>query len=192
MLKLLKISLLIGSMFFLFLSGKSKNITEKNEAKNAFEYLNKVRGNPKVYGKQLGINLRKVKPQPALIWNDTLARVAEEKANDMALKEYFSHTNKKGQGINILIHKAGYSLPKYYLKKKKDNFFESIAMGSENGVDVINDLIIDKGINPPLHRQHLLGMTDFWEDCVDIGIGFVKTNNPARPTYVCIIIAKHK
>jgi hypothetical protein len=64
-------------------------------------------------------------------------------------------------------------------------------MGHESGLEVIKGLILDKGINPPAHRQHLLGMTKFWAECYDIGIGFVRTDNPEIPSYTCIIIARH-
>ncbi|MBN2786891.1 MAG: CAP domain-containing protein [Paludibacteraceae bacterium] len=173
-------------------TAKNSGTINLEEAKNAFEYLNRVRQNPKNYSKEIGGFMRSIKPMPALIWNDTLARVAQEKALDMANKNYFAHINKSGQGINILIHQAGYTLEKEFIKNKKNNFFESLAMGQDNGVEVINELILDKVVNPPSHRQHLLGLTDFWASCLDIGIGFVTTDNPQIPTYTCIIIARHR
>lgn len=187
------ISILIASIILVFIAANNPNTLtlDKQEAKNAFEYLNKVRENPKEYSEEIGISLRKAKPIFPLIWNDTLAKVAEEKAMDMATNNYFSHVNKKGQGINILIHRAGYTLPKDFYKNKRNNFFESLAMGQDDGIEAIKGLIKDEGINPPAHRQHLLGLTYLWSTCYDIGIGFVTTDNPEMPSYTCIIIARH-
>jgi uncharacterized protein YkwD len=188
--KILHISLLFFSVLLLT-SSKTTGTVDKEEAKKAFDYLNQIRQNPKNYSKEIGSFMRSIKPMPVLIWNDTLAQVAEEKALDMAEKDYFAHINKKGEGINVLINRGGYSLPKDFYKKKTNNFFESIATGQTDGVAAINDLIRDKGINPPAHRQHLLGLTPFWAECFDIGIGFIRTDNPQKPTYICIIIARH-
>lgn len=184
--------LLLPLLFFLFVSAKPTIEVDKKEAQEAFEYLNRVRLSPADFSKEIGVNLRKVKPLPALVWNDTLAAVAEARAKDMAEKNYFGHINKKGEGVNILIHRAGYHLSEEFYKNKKNNFFESLAMGQESGVEVVRDLILDKGINPPDHRKHLLGMNDFWAECYDVGIGFIRTDNPQKPSYICIIIAKHE
>lgn len=165
----------------------------KEEAKKAFEYLNQFRANPKEYGDKLKLNLKKVDARPALVWNETLAKVAEERAMDMAENKYFSHINKKGQGINILIHEAGYTLPKNWIKNKQDNFFESIQAGAKDGIDAINDLIIDKGTESLGHRKHLLGIDDdkaFNSKLKDIGIGFVSCKKGCQYiSYTCVIIA---
>ncbi|MFN4234925.1 MAG: CAP domain-containing protein [Bacteroidia bacterium] len=165
----------------------------KEEAKKAFEYLNQFRANPKEYGDKLKLNLKKVDARPALVWNETLAKVAEERAMDMAENKYFSHINKKGQGVNILIHEAGYTLPKNWIKNKQDNFFESIQAGAKDGIDAINDLIIDKGTESHGHRKHLLGIDDdkaFNSKLKDIGIGFVSCKKGCQYiSYTCVIIA---
>lgn len=57
---------------------------DKREAKKAYQYLNDFRMNPKKYGREIRVNnLRNVK-QTRLVWNDKLAKVAEERARDMA------------------------------------------------------------------------------------------------------------
>ena len=38
---------------------------------------------------------------------------------------------------------------------------------------------------------HLLGMTEFYAGCKDIGIGFAQSPNSKYKTYVSIIIARH-
>ncbi len=160
------------------------------EAMKAFEYLNKVRVNPGRYIKDTGVDLSSIKPQKKLKWNTTLARVAEKKAADMAKRNYFGHQTPEGVGINHMMHEAGYKLPEYMRKKKSANFFESIAAGKSNGQDTIKMLIVDKGVKSLGHRKHLLGMTKFWSNCKDIGIGFATNPKSRYRHYVVIIIAK--
>jgi uncharacterized protein YkwD len=183
---------LIGISFLSFTLEKNIEIN-KEEAKKAFEYLNQFRANPKEYGEKIKLNLKKVDARPALIWNETLAKVAEQRALDMAENNYFSHINKKGKGINILIHEAGYTLPKEWIKNKQDNFFESIHAGAKDGIEAINDLIIDKETPNFGHRKHLLGIDDskpFNSKLKDIGIGFVTCKKGCKYiSYTCIIIA---
>ncbi len=172
---------------------------DKAEEKSAFEYLNKIRQNPASFSAEFKVNLNTVKPRPALKWNDTLARVAEAKALDMATHNYFGHVDKNGYGMNYYINKAGYQLDAYMLKDKKANFFESINAGADNGIDGIKDLIIDKGTPGHGHRTHLLGISDFYANLTDIGIGFARVAEGADKekggdtyaTYLSVVIAKH-
>ncbi len=163
---------------------------DEQEAKKAFEQLNIVRSDPKTYGQQIKINLDKVAKRSLLVWNDTLAIVAQKKAFDMASKKYFGHVTPDGKGINILMDAAGYKLPKEWLKSKSENYFESIVAGVSGGEDAIKTLVID-AFEPSLgHRKHLLGMDDWNAGLKDIGIGYVKAPGTEYKVYVCVIIAK--
>ena len=164
----------------------------KEEAKQGFEYLNKIRSNPPAYSKEVGVNLSGTQKMPVLKWNDTLAKVAEAKALDMANRKYFGHTDPDGNGMNIKIHKAGYKLPQDWINNKDANMFESISAGNASCVEAIKTLIVDEGVNPPNHRRHLLGLDPFWGECYDIGIGYATDPSSEYRTYTCIIIAKHK
>jgi uncharacterized protein YkwD len=192
------VALLIG--FALALVGQSwsagdeeeKATLDRDEAKKAFEYLNRVRKVPAKYSNEIGVDLSEVKSRPALTWNEMLAKVAEQKALDMAQRDYFGHVTPEGLGINIQIHEAGYKLPKEWIKDKDQNFFESISAGTQAGVEAIKNLIVDKGLPAAPHRQHLLGITDFYEKCTDIGIGFARNPKSKYRTYMSIIIARKK
>lgn len=164
----------------------------KTEARSAFEYLNSIRQNPPAFSEQIGVDLSRVVPRPALLWNDTLAKVAEQKALEMGEKNYFSHVNKKGNGINILIHEAGYSLPEDWIMNRRSNFFESICAGLETGKGAINELVVDSFDKDKGHRKHLLGMNEFYSDCTHIGIGHVKAAGSQYVYYTVVIIAKKK
>lgn len=164
--------------------------TFEEEALVAYEYLNKVRENPPKFSKEIGADLSKNKSLPALIWNDTLAKVAQLKALDMAKRNYFAHVNPEGKGINIMIHEAGYKLPSGWIEDKKANFFESLNAGTETGIGAIKDLIVDKYDKGKGHRKHLLGMNDFYSNLTHIGIGHVKVEGSKYAYYTVVIIAK--
>ncbi len=165
---------------------------DKLEAVKGFEYLNKVRSRPHDFSQETETDLSTVKSLPPLKWNDTLANVARKKALDMASRNYFAHVDPDGNGINILVHNAGYKLPEKWISDKKQNLFESISAGHDDCVTSIRSLIKDEGISPPFHRQHLLGMDPFWAGCTDIGIGFARAPGSEYGTYTCIIIARHR
>lgn len=176
--------------FALLSSFSSHAQTMKEEAKAAFDYLNAIRQNPPKYSKETGTDLRKVKPRPALIWNDTLARIAEEKALDMGRRNYFAHLNPEEKGINIIIHEAGFELPAEWIKNKESNFFESISAGNETGIEVVRDLILDSYDTGKGHRKHLLGMNEFYSTLTHCGIGHVKVEGSKYTYYTVFIIAK--
>ncbi|MCX6148348.1 MAG: CAP domain-containing protein [Candidatus Kapabacteria bacterium] len=171
---------------------------DKVEAKSAFDYLNEIRKNPRLFNIELGVDLSYVPTKDKLIWNDTLARVAENKAKDMASKEYFNHIDPAGFGMNIKINDAGYKLEPAFYSKKSLNYFESLSAGSIDGRDCIKQLILDISLEPDInkgHRNHLLGIdydnSNFRSSAKDIGIGFCKAKNRKYSSYISIIIAKH-
>lgn len=172
-------------------AGENETTLLRDEAKAAHEYLNRVRQNPALFSEEIGVDLKKVKRRHVLQWNDTLAAVAEEKARDMATRNYFGHQNPEGKGINIFIHKAGYVLNRGWVKDEASNNFESLGAGYDDGLSLIRGLLLDEGSPRFGHRIHLLGMKDFWADCQDIGIGIARNSKSDYGTYSCIIIAKH-
>ena len=188
---------MIGAVILLSAKPTNKNIGIVNDidaASKAYIYLNQFRLNPSEYGYYLGLNLRGVPTGHVLQWNETLAEVAREKAIDMAVNDYFSHVNSKGLGMNVLMHRAGYKLPKTYLRPKTLNYFESIAAGATTGEELINLLIIDKGVPSLAHRKHLLGIDNgipYNSLCLDIGIGFTRALNEDNEfiSYACVLIA---
>jgi len=170
-----------------------KAIVNKTEAQEAFQYLNEIRTNPEKFQDKFTFLSRQPVTRTKLVWNETLAKVAETKALDMANRNYFAHVDPDGYGINHFIHKAGYKLNKDWLGNKSDNNFESLAYGLQNGKAAITCLIIDHGEPTLGHRKHLLGIGEWNDSLVDIGIGFVTIdrNEGYLNTYICVIIAKH-
>jgi uncharacterized protein YkwD len=165
---------------------------DKKEAYNAFVYLNDVRTNPDKYRAELKLDKSLTICRTKLKWNDTLARVAEARAMDMAKRNYFDHVDPDGYGVNHYISKAGYKLDPDWIKNKAENSFESIQAGIDNGKSIINNLIAKDADSNYGHRNHLLGINDWNKSLVDIGIGIVHADSVSEyGTYVSIIIAKH-
>ncbi len=199
--KLTFISLFIG-IFILSCSddGSSPEVSgflDKAEAQEAFNYLNNIRQNPGAYSNEIGVDLSYVEPRHKLVWNSICAQVAEEKALDMIKRDYFGHVDPDGYGINRRLHDAGYEMSENFIQNKSDASFESISQWGDgkyplNNFDTvgIKCLIVDEGWDPPGHRNHLLGIIDFWEDCIDCGIGIAYSDDKTYAR-MCVIIAKH-
>lgn len=189
----MRISLILILWLFVSFETRQEIIVDKDEAQNAFNLLNEIRTNPANYYKEFPFLRSQKITRTKLIWNDTLARVAEAKAYDMAKRNYFDHVDPDGYGLNYFIQKSGYRLDPAWTKNKKDNYFESIAAESEDGEDAISILIIDKGVASLGHRKHLLGIGKWNASFYDIGIGYVTTDSDDSDfsSYVSIVIAKH-
>jgi hypothetical protein len=135
----------------------------KEEAQEAYEYLHATRPGNK------GL----------LRWSDTLARVAEAKALDMAKRNYTGHTDPDGYDINYYLLQSGYALNTSPNQHPGDHVFESLSAGSANGSEAIQKLLLDKDFPKWNNTQ------------ADIGIGFVKCDVGKHRSYVCILVAKH-
>lgn len=165
---------------------------DREEAQKVFTLINDIRLHPEQYKEQMKLSSGLVITRTELVWNETLAKVAEEKALDMARRQYFAHVNPEGYGINYLIQKAGYKLIPDFVKDKRANTFESIQAGGRDALDVVTDLVIDDGVPSKGHRNHLLGIGQWNASLKDIGIGYVVCNEGCTyRTYVSIVIAKH-
>ena len=181
-------------LIYIFLSFPF-NSQKNNDLKEAVQLLNKIRKNPSDYSSMVGINLKGIPSTKPLIWNDTLAKVAAKKAKEMAIKNYFNHVDQKGYGLNYYINKSGYSLPKEWLDKKSNNFFESICAGDKTPKEGIISLLNDEGIKKHTragHRVHLLSISEFYQSNVDIGIGWYSDPNSYYKTYMVVVIARHQ
>jgi len=166
---------------------------DKSEGQKAFVLLNDIRANSTKYFSQFDF-LRSTKISTRqLVWNDTLAKVAETKALDMATRNYYGHIDPDGYGINYFINKSGYKLLPEWTDKKENNYFESIVAEVKDGESAIKTFIIDSLVPSLGHRNHLLGVGVWNSSLFDIGIGFARRDSGSNhKTYVSLIIAKHK
>ncbi len=150
-----------------------------------------MRQNPSAFSTEISVNLRNIAPRPQLTWNESLANAAQSKAEDMAARDYFDHVTPEGRGINIMIHEAGYRLVDAFLDHPAKNNFESISAGCYEGEATIMRLILDEGVRGAGHRKHLLGLSEFWANALDIGIGFAANPDSRYQYYWVVVIAKH-
>lgn len=105
--------------------------------------------------------------RPYMVCNPILAQVARDRARDMAVRNYFGHTNPDGIGPNALVRSAGYRLPSFYASSQDGNNIESIAAGYPTAQDAFNGWMNSSG-----HRTQVLGEIDFYKDQVEIGVGY--------------------
>jgi uncharacterized protein YkwD len=176
----------------LFLSGtRQEPAVNRQEARSAFSFLNSIRENPQAFTEKFPF-LKKLKGCAVLKWNDTLAKVAEAKAMDLAKRNYFGHVDPDGNGMNYFINKAGYTLNSDWLKTRSENYFESLGAGAASGNEAISNLLIDANTPSLGHRIHLLGLDDWNGSLTDIGIGYVVADGKSTYiSYMCVLIAKH-
>jgi uncharacterized protein YkwD len=163
------------------------NAQEQEQA--AVAHLNWMRQNPAAAGRQLGLNLNHVRPQPPLRVHPILTQVARERAVDLGQRRYFSHVDPDGRGPNIKVVEAGYPLPRHWIQRPSSNFIESLVAGRATGQAAMDALIIDAGINPPGHRIHLLAMSDFFQRHTDIGVGFACVPGSPYRYYMAVLTA---
>ncbi|MCX6050543.1 MAG: hypothetical protein NT075_36080 [Chloroflexi bacterium] len=113
--------------------------------------------------------------------NDILSSVARARAEDMAAKNYFSHTSPDGHGPNYWVSQAGYALPSYYVAD--GNNIESIGLNYSSA-----DLVWDAWKHSAGHRVHVLAEEDFYVTQTDYGIGYAVSSNGS---YWVLITAQH-
>lgn len=162
-------------------------------AEAAFIYeLNRARQNPDRYDAEnsLGGIINGVTPQPPLALNLSLVESARWHAQDMATNAYFAHQRPAGLGGQhpnwMARHKwkgssPASAYPLYSSWTDDANYIESLAVVGTGGSSIsysptaaLKALIIDAGVSPPGHRQHMLGMTAFNAAFREVGTGYAE------------------
>ena len=122
--------------------------------------------------------------RPAMQFDPILSQVARERAQDMAARDYFSHTNPDGFAANYLVWEAGYDLPAFWGHGVADNYIESIAAGAGSAAETWVDWM-----NSPPHRTHILALTPFYQDQTSYGVGYAYSAQSTYHHYWVIITA---
>lgn len=104
-----------------------------------------------------------------------LDEAAQNKAEEMARLNYFSHVSPDGVSANENIRQTGYLVP--YPKKGKDNNGESLYKG-HNGEAIQSP--IDLWYSSPGHRIHVFALDKFYVKQECIGIGVAEDNQEIR------------
>lgn len=124
---------------------------------------------------------------PNLKLSVALSQAARRRAQDMADREYFAHTNPDGYGPNCIVLQQEFVLPDYYDFSNTANNVESIAGGYSTMQAAWAALMSSAG-----HSAHLLGKGDFYNEQSYYGIGYVNVPGSQYGHYLVIIIAKKK
>ena len=151
--------------------------------------LNRARHDPVAYQQEasLPVDLSYVSPQPPLAVNNDLFDSAEFHATEMAVHNYFAHQSAvTNQWPNQMARNEGYVLPGFF--PNDANNIESLAAGTfyNNAGEPLEALIVDEGVNPPGHRNHLLGIGSFSAGDREIGVGHAFNANAQFDNYWAI------
>ena len=168
------------------------SVTISPEAQLFVYMLNRARNDPVAYQKErnLPIDLSYVTPRAPLAVNDALFGSAGFHAEEMATYNYFDHQSQvTGEWPNKMVRDAGYPLPEYF--SDSANYIESAAAGYANAGAALDGLIVDSGISPPGHRNHLLGIDAFNADNREIGVGNAYSSSSSYGNYWAIHATRH-
>ena len=116
--------------------------------------------------------------------NPILAKVARERAEDMATRGYFDHVNPDGHGPNYLVTQVGFRLPDWYPDSGTANNIESIGAGYQSPAEVWLAFLDSK-----YHRIHVLGTDGFYAGQEQIGIGYYAEPNSMYVEYWVVLTA---
>src|SRR5581483_3752329 len=122
--------------------------------------------------------------RPKMILDPIIENVARARAQDMAVRGYFSHVNPDGVAANYLLRQAGYQLPSWWGTDPTDNYVESIAAGYASPSDTWT-----QWMNSPPHKIHLLGQNSFFATETHYGVGYYSDPNSQYQYYWVVITA---
>lgn len=114
-----------------------------------------------------------------------LARIAQTRSDDMAARNYISHTNPDGYGPDWLVEQAGFLFP--YRVSKTGNTIESINAGYPTAQESFDGFMASSP-----HKRHLLGEHEFFRKQTFYGIGYTYLESSQWKYYWCILIAEQK
>lgn len=116
-----------------------------------------------------------------------LSQAARRRAQDMADRGYFHHTNPDGFGPNCIVLQQEFVLPDHYNFSNTANNVETIAGGYSVMADAWTALLSSSS-----HAAHLLGEGSFYAAQTKYGIGYVNAPGSPYGHYLVIIIAQEK
>lgn len=115
-----------------------------------------------------------------------LSRVARARAVDMGTRRYFRHVSPEGNGPNRQVEAAGYALPSLYSRRRSANNIEVITAGDETPLEAWQSWLRSRS-----HRRQVLGLTAFFAEQTDYGVGHAEIPNSRYRHYWVLIAARH-
>ena len=123
--------------------------------------------------------------RPRMSHDAYLHLVARAKAQDMARRDFFGHTDPNGIGPNRVISMTGYRLPAHYSKRRNGNNVESLTAGT----NYTPQLAFKAWMNSPGHRRHLLASESFYREQTRFGVGYAKSAGSRYKNYYVFVSA---
>ncbi len=124
--------------------------------------------------------------RPIRSCDPALTAVARARAVDMATRGYMSHVTPEGDGPNRQVAQAGYALPRFYNQRRNANNVEVITAG-----DATADEAWRSWLKSRSHRRQVLGLTPFFADQSDYGVGYAENPRSRYTRYWVLITARH-
>ena len=106
------------------------------------EFMNRARRDPTAEGTRLGLNLSAYPAKPPLSYNSFLAEAATTHTTNMVGNNVYGHLDANGDNANGRLLDTNYDLNGVYGTSRTVNLSE-----------------IDEGVNPPKHRDAILGLS---------------------------------
>ncbi|MBL4845401.1 MAG: IPT/TIG domain-containing protein [Planctomycetes bacterium] len=135
------------------------------EEHELLELINRARRDPPAEGVRLGLDFSQIAARPPLTHDGLLGGAATAHTLDMATRAFYGHTNPNGVGPVGRVLDAGYALHSRYGTNRASNTIENVGAASGNLLDtpqkVHDAFMIDAGVNPPKHRELILGIGNF-------------------------------
>lgn len=120
--------ILVFAVLFIALNGAHSQAPNSEKFKKDFlELINRTRK------KGCNCGTTYMRPAPPLVWNNILEKAAVGHAQDMAIKNYFSHESKDGRTSFNRVENAGYEHTGY----KSFAVGENIAQGQQSIAEVM-------------------------------------------------------
>lgn len=91
-------------------------------------------------------HLKKQRPAHTLTFDESIFKACIDHVKDMGVKGLFSHDGTDGKNVAERLEK--------YLEWEKA-CCESIAIGSQTGVEVVVSMLVDDGVPSRIHRDHI-------------------------------------
>ncbi len=161
------------------------------------ERFNQARQDPAATGQRLGLDFSQYPAKPALTHNQFLEQAAKGHSNDMLARAFYGHKNPDGVNANGRIAATNYDLHSVYGTDPSVNLTESIgaAYGDQFNTPqrVVDAFLRDDGVNPPKHRESILGFGGQLEHTREVGLGLLvnQTANPAaNPPFTHFVTAE--
>lgn len=107
---------------------------------------------------------------------------AQQHAEDMARRNFFSHENPDGIWPNQRVRDTGYELPAEWPNDR--NYCESICAGQPTPQEAWNAWMHSES-----HKTHLLGLTGFFAAQVNVGVGYAHNSGSVYQHYWVIVSA---